>query len=152
MSTNKSTVVVCAVCGKKNRVPAAASGIPRCGNCHSSLPWVVTADDAGYAEVVEAADLPVLVDLWAPWCGPCRMVSPALEEIARSHAGKVKLVKVDVDESPRVAARHDARSIPMLLVLDHGEVVARQVGAAPEHVLRAWLDEALTKLSSPASG
>jgi thioredoxin 2 len=152
MSTTESTVVVCAVCGRKNRVPAAASGVPRCGNCHSPLPWSVTAGDSSYAEVVEAADVPVLIDLWAPWCGPCRMVTPALEQIARSHAGKVKLVKINVDESPQVAARHDARSIPTLLVLDHGEVVARQTGAAPEHVLNAWLDDALTKLSSPASG
>ena len=107
-----------------------------------------TADDGSYRSVVDEAALPVLVDLWAPWCGPCRMVSPALEELARSHAGKVKLVKVNVDESPQTAGRHGVQSIPTLLVVDHGEVVARQTGAAPEHVLRSWLDEALTKLSS----
>ena len=76
------------------------------------------------------------------------MVSPALEQIARSHAGKVKLVKVNVDESPAVSARHEARSIPTLLVLDRGKVVDRYTGAAPEHVLRAWLDRALTKSAS----
>jgi thioredoxin 2 len=152
MSTTDSTVVVCPVCGRKNRVAAAASGIPRCGQCHSPLPWSVTADDATYADVVEAAALPVLVDLWAPWCGPCRMVSPALEEIARSHAGRLKLVKVNVDESPQTSARHGVRSIPTLLVLDHGETVASQTGAAPEHVLRGWVEDALTKLSSSTPG
>jgi thioredoxin 2 len=115
------------------------------------LPWTTEADDSSYHAVVEQAALPVLVDLWAPWCGPCRMISPALEEIARARAGTVKLVKVNVDESPHIARRHDVQGIPTLLVLDHGEVVARQTGAAPEPALRSWLDEALTKVRSPHS-
>ena len=146
--SERPEIVVCPTCGRKNRVPAAASGIPRCGNCHRPLPWVAAADDGSYRSVVDEAALPVLVDLWAPWCGPCRMVSPALEELARLHAGKVKLVKVNVDDSPQTAGRHGVQSIPTLLVVDHGDVVARRTGAAPEHVLRSWLDEALTKLSS----
>jgi thioredoxin 2 len=149
MST--STVVVCPNCGRKNRVASAASGTPRCGQCGSPLPWIADADDDNYGAVVESAALPVLVDLWAPWCGPCRMVSPALEALARSHAGRVKLVKINVDESPRTAGRFEVQGIPTLMVLDRGEVVARQAGAAPEHVLRDWLDEALTKLSSASS-
>ena len=79
------------------------------------------------------------------------MISPALEELARSHAGQVKLVKVNVDDSPQVAGRYGVQSIPTLLIVHHGDVVARQTGAAPEHVLRSWLDEALMKLSSPSS-
>jgi thioredoxin 2 len=145
------TIVVCSKCGKKNREPAAASGLPRCGNCHSPLPWIAGADDDTYASVVEGASLPVLVDLWAPWCGPCRMVSPALEALARSHAGRVKLVKVNVDASPQTARRFGVQGIPTLLVLHHGEVISRQTGAAPEHVLRPWLDDALTKVSSSGS-
>jgi thioredoxin 2 len=111
------------------------------------LPWTTTADDDSYGAVVDEASIPVLVDLWAPWCGPCHVISPALEGLARSRAGKVKLVKVNVDESPQVAGRHGVQGIPTLLIVDRGEVVARQTGAAPEHVLRSWLDEALTKLS-----
>jgi thioredoxin 2 len=148
VSTEQAAIVVCANCGRKNRVPAAASGTPRCGNCHNPLPWTTAADDDSYHAVVEEAALPVLVDLWAPWCGPCRMISPALEEIARARAGKVKLVKVNVDESPQIARRFGVQGIPTLLVLHHGEVLARQTGAASEHVLRPWLDGALTKVSS----
>src|SRR4051812_18734053 len=141
-------VLVCPTCGRKNRVPAAASGVARCGNCGSPLPWIAEAADDTYEAVVDRSAVPVLLDLWAPWCGPCRMVSPALESLARSRAGRVKLVKVNVDESPRVAGRHAVQGIPTLIILHHGEVVSRQTGAAPEHVLRTWLDDALTKLQS----
>jgi thioredoxin 2 len=140
-------VVKCDVCGTKNRVPAAADGVPRCGKCHSPLPWITDADDETYGAVVESPAIPVLIDLWAPWCGPCRMVSPALEQLAHEFAGRLKLVKINVDSSPHVAQRHDARSIPMLLILNRGQVVSRQVGAAPEHVLRSWIEGALENVS-----
>ena len=140
-----SDIVKCEACGTKNRVPSAAGGVPRCGKCRSPLPWIATADDASFAEVVEKSTGPVLLDLWAPWCGPCHMVSPALEKLARERAGKVKLVKVDVDTSPDLARRFDARSIPTLLLLNKGAVVDKQIGAAPEHMLRNWLDAALAK-------
>ena len=143
MSTVQPTIVVCPNCDKKNRVPAAARGKPRCSNCHEPLPWIVETDDANFGEVVQQATLPVLVDLWAPWCGPCRMVSPALENLARQYAGKVKLVKVNVDESPAISRRFEVQGIPTLLLVRKGEVVARQTGAAPEPTLRAWLDRGL---------
>jgi len=76
------------------------------------------------------------------------MVSPTLEALARSHAGRLKLVKINIDDSPRTGDRYSVQSIPTLLVIDHGDVIARQTGAAPEHVLSAWLDDALTKASS----
>jgi thioredoxin 2 len=145
------TVVVCQVCGKKNRVPPAATGVPRCGNCHSPLPWIVDAGDDTFAEVVDASAIPVLVDLWAPWCGPCRMVSPALENLARQFAGRIKLVKVNVDLAPAVSRRFQAMSIPMMLVMNKGQVVATQVGAVPEHALRTWLEHALDE-AKQASG
>jgi thioredoxin 2 len=148
--TADASVVVCPNCGRKNRVPAAAAGTPRCGHCHNPLPWIVDAGDDSFAERVEQARMPVLVDLWAPWCGPCRAVSPALENLARDRAGRIKLVKVNVDESPAIAARFGVQGIPTLLVLDKGTVVTRQMGAAPEAALRQWLDQALDTLAERA--
>jgi thioredoxin 2 len=138
-----SAVVTCPNCGKKNRVPAAAQGIPRCGQCHKPLPWMVDADDETFAQVAEAATIPVLVDLWAPWCGPCRMVSPALETLATERRGRLKLVKVNSDVAPRTSQRFGVQAIPTLVLLKDGEVVDKQVGAAPAPALRAWLDRAM---------
>jgi thioredoxin 2 len=148
--TADASVVVCPNCGRKNRVPAAAAGTPSCGHCHNPLPWIVDAGDDSFAERVEQARMPVLVDLWAPWCGPCRAVSPALENLARDRAGRIKLVKVNVDESPAIAARFGVQGIPTLLVLDKGTMVTRQTGAAPEAALRQWLDQALDTLAERA--
>jgi thioredoxin 2 len=141
----RSAVVTCDNCGKNNRVPAVATGVPHCSNCHATLAWVADAGDDDYADVVEAATLPVLVDLWAPWCGPCRMVSPALEHLAHEFAGRVKLVKVNVDESPGVARRLEVQGIPTLLVVRGADVIARHTGAAGEAALRSWLQDALIR-------
>ena len=136
-------VIVCPHCGRRNRVPAAAAGLPRCGNCHQSLPWIADASDDDFAEIAEKARMPVLVDLWAAWCGPCRMVSPVLEQLATEYAGRLKLVKVDVDRSPRLSERFAVQAVPTLLLLRDGQVVHRQAGAAPAPALRSWLDGAL---------
>ena len=138
-----SELIRCGHCGQRNRVPVAASGTPRCGKCHQPLPWIADADDTSFRDIAEAAKIPVIVDLWAPWCGPCRMVSPALEQLASELAGRVKLVKVNVDTSPQVSQRFDAQAIPTLLLLRGGQVAARQVGAAPIAVLRAWVEKGL---------
>ncbi|HEY2198956.1 MAG TPA: thioredoxin [Mycobacterium sp.] len=139
----KSTTVVCPNCGKRNRVPAAADGKPRCANCHRWLPWVVDAGDLDFAEIVEKSAVPVVVDLWATWCGPCRMVSPALEQLARERAGNLKLVKVDVDSAPTISQRFSVRAVPTLLLIDHGQLLARRSGAAPVAALRDWVDQAM---------
>jgi len=131
-------IVACPSCGKKVRIKPAAPGNPRCPGCATRLPWLVESDDAGFAAEV-ATPLPVLVDLWAPWCGPCHAVAPILERLAGRHAGKLKVVKVNVDESPRLATRFDARSIPLLVVLRDGTEVHRIVGAQPLPALEALL-------------
>lgn len=140
----ESTIVKCPHCGKRNRVPAAGDGKPRCANCHNGLPWIAVADDQDFGEVVEKSPIPVVVDLWATWCGPCRMVSPVLEQLATERAGSLKLAKVDVDAAPAIAQRFDVRAVPTLLLMDHGRVLARQAGAAPVAVLRNWLDQGLS--------
>ena len=138
-----SEIMNCQHCGRRNRAPAAASGTPRCGHCHQPLPWIVDAGDESFAEVAERSSVPALVDLWAPWCGPCRMVSPALEQLANENAGRLKLVKVNVDNAPKIQQRFGVQAIPTLLLLRNGEVAARQTGAAPAAALRTWLDGAL---------
>src|SRR5689334_24224568 len=139
----ETDIVTCPNCGKRNRVGSAAAGKPRCANCHQWLPWITAADDGDFANVAEKASVPVLVDLWATWCGPCRMVSPALEQLARERAGELKLVKVDVDKAPATAQRFSVQAVPTLVIVSDGKVLARQSGAAPVAALRAWLDQAL---------
>jgi thioredoxin 2 len=143
-----TTIVECPSCGRKNRVPASATGTPRCGNCHAPLPWLAEAGDDNFADVVDKSPVPVVVDLWAPWCGPCRMVSPALEQVARELAGQVKLVKVNVDTAPKLSERFWVQAVPTLLVMKGGQVLARQAGAAPARVLRTWVDGALAGASA----
>ncbi|MFD0055934.1 thioredoxin [Streptomyces sp. NPDC127168] len=144
MNTGRTTTVTCPHCGRGNRIPVAAEGRPRCGRCKQYLPWIVDAGDGDFGEVVEQATVPVVVDLWATWCGPCRMVSPALEQVARDLAGRIKLAKVDVDKNPLLSKRFEVQAVPTLLVLDRGETVARQAGAAPAHVLRDWVEQTMT--------
>lgn len=137
------TLIACPVCGKTNRIPGQAAGRPRCGNCKAGLPWIVNAGDADFGAVAEESPVPVLVDFWADWCGPCRMVSPVLDKLARERPGLIKLVKVDVDKAPALSRRFAVQAIPTLMVLVDGKVAARQAGAAPADVLRSWLDGAL---------
>src|SRR5215218_9020072 len=90
------------------------------------------------------ADMPVLVDFWAEWCGPCRMISPIVERIGQAEAGRLKVVKLDVEGAPQIAARHGAQSIPLLVLFRDGEEIDRLVGAVPERQLRKWLEPHLT--------
>lgn len=142
-----ASILACVSCGKKNRIRPSEHGTPHCGSCGAALPWVVSATD-GTFPVEARSDVSILVDLWAPWCGPCRFVSPILEELARDYAGRLKVVKVNVDENPQLAALFEARSIPTMLVIRDGRVVDRVVGAMPKPDLTARLMPYLLRRAS----
>ena len=101
----------------------------------------VAVTDATFDKEVREADVPVVVDFWAEWCGPCRQIGPALEELATEYAGKVKIVKVNVDENPDSPAQLGVRGIPALFLFKDGQVVSNKIGAAPKASLKAWIDE-----------
>ena len=132
------TIVTCPSCSTKNRVRAVAQGVPRCSVCHENLPWIVETDAGAFDEEL-VASVPVLVDFWAPWCGPCRMVSPVVEQMGREFAGRLKVVKLNIDHAPAIAARYDVLGIPLLLVLKDGREIDRVVGAVPAGRLREVL-------------
>ena len=127
-----SEVLTCGGCGTKNRVPNSATGRPRCSRCHADLPWVANVAGAELDAVLGASAVPALVDLWAPWCGPCR-----------ERAGRFRVVKVNVDQAPDVSARLGVQGIPTMVLFADGSEVARQVGALPADAIRRWLDDAL---------
>ena len=102
-----------------------------------------TVTDQSFADDVLGAEGPVLVDFWAEWCGPCRMIAPALEEIAGSLGEKVKIVKLNVDENPHTAAKYGIQSIPTLMIFKDGQMASRQIGAAPKQKLEQWITTAV---------
>lgn len=138
-----ATIISCPHCDARNRVRPTASDTPRCAKCHEKLPWVVTTGESGLDREIDAS-APVLVDFWAPWCGPCRQLSPVVEAVAARYAGRLKLVKVNIDDNPRLASRFSAMSIPLLVLFSGGKEVDRQVGAVPESHLVRWLEPHLS--------
>ena len=143
----ESVILQCARCGTKNRVPRdRLKDRPVCGRCRAPLeagegrPMAVS--DATFQQEVLASQVPVLVDCWAPWCGPCRMVGPVVDELARDYQGRFKIVKLNVDESPATAQQYGVQSIPTLLLIQGGREANRLVGALP----RARIEQAMQAL------
>ena len=145
-----SIIIRCGHCGTKNRVPKTRLNQgPVCGKCRLPLsvgqgldkPVDIT-DNTFDSEVLSAAG-PVLVDCWAPWCGPCRMVGPVLERLASEYKGRVKIAKLNVDENPRIASRYGIRSIPTMLLFNRGELVNSMVGALPKEEIERRLQPLL---------
>lgn len=126
--------LACTHCGAANRLPAARiDDAPNCGRCGKPLLHgrPIELGDADFDAVAGATGLPLLVDFWAPWCGPCRMMAPAFEQAAQQLAGKALLVKVNSDDNPMLSRRFNIRSIPTLVRLDRGSELQRQAGALP---------------------
>ena len=132
------SILTCAECGKKNKIRPSERGAPHCGACGKPLPWLVEAGDTTFTYEARSS-VAVLVDLWAPWCGPCRVVGPMLEALSKEYAGRLKVVKVNVDENPRLAQQFAASSIPTLIVIKGDRVVDRIVGALPPNELKMRL-------------
>ena len=128
-------VMSCPECGTKNRLKnSSPDQIPVCGKCKSSLPWIIAGTDISFRKELETA-IPVLVDFWAEWCGPCRMVSPVLEGLARDKAGHIKVVKINVDENPATAGQYNIQSIPTMILFRDGQPVETIVGALSKAAL-----------------
>jgi thioredoxin 2 len=136
------THVTCPSCEARNRISHTAAGRPRCGKCKHDLPWLDEVSGADFEAVVASSPLPTLVDLWAPWCGPCRVIAPALEKLATDRAGSLRIVKVNVDHAPEVSARLRVQGIPTMVLFHRGAEISRQVGAMPGDRIARWVDSA----------
>lgn len=133
----------CATCRTKNQVPYVADDAPRCIQCHGFLPWITEATDADFKVVAENTNVVVCVDLWAAWAQPSRLVGPLLDRVVAERAGRVKLVRVNVENARRVQSRFEARMVPTLLLLWQGEEIGRHAGALQLPQLRRWVDQGI---------
>ena len=139
-----SRVSPCGSCGTKNRVPAEhLADAGRCGVCKAPIPPVsepIEADERSFDEIIARAGVPILVDFWASWCGPCRMAAPEVQTLAREMRGQALVLKVDTEAQPHLAARFGIQSIPNFIVFQGGQPMYQQAGVAPRSEMRRWLE------------
>ena len=136
---NDSIIIKCPGCGVKNRIPSSRTGDkPVCGKCKAPLPMdfapgePVEVTDYTFENEVMSCPGPVLLDCWAPWCGPCRSLAPVLEQLASEYKGRLKIAKLDTDDNPKTAMKYNIQSIPTMLLFNNGQQVDRIVGALPK--------------------
>ena len=147
MNTSANAQIIrCPKCGAKNRVDPAANAQPICGRCKTPLTGEthpVTVTDQNFVEEVEKSPLPVLLDLWAPWCGPCRIVGPTVDQLAKEFSGKVRVGKLNVDENQMTATRFNVQSIPTLLIFKNGRKVDAIIGVQSKEAIARRLEKYL---------
>jgi thioredoxin 2 len=145
------TVVTCKHCGANNRVDEIrlAAGEAKCGRCGTKLepmsadkPYIVS-DSSFQKEVLQANGPPILVDAWAPWCGPCRVIGPILDQLAAESQGRYRIAKLNVDENPVIASQYQISSIPTMLIFKNGKLIDRLIGAYPKQVIAERLAQAI---------
>lgn len=150
MTNQASLHLVCPSCATINRVPQnKLNDAPVCGKCKTRLlngPPIAATDD-NFARYTGQTDLPVVVDFWAPWCGPCKQFAPVFVQVAQAFGTRASFVKLDTEANPRTAAQFQIRSIPTLMVMRGGREVTRLAGALPRHQFEQWLNQQLASQS-----